>query len=175
MITFPEQYEETCKQFLQAFWHDRTWQVEQSVLGVQIPLVMPETLYQSALADNLADIARAATGDMPYNEDRAGEIYEGIQQLMEWLFAAPGLTSTYTIPSSFWETPLGQMVGRAFVWVRQDELITISEAASILKVTGQAITNKIKSGDIRGYVNLAAPERQGRTMVARSEIEALLE
>ncbi len=36
----PEQYRESIQQFLQEYWHRRVWEIEQTVLGIQIPLIL---------------------------------------------------------------------------------------------------------------------------------------
>jgi hypothetical protein len=174
-VQIPEQYRETIEQFLVAYWTRRRWEIEQTVLGVQIPHVQMEVLFNSALADQLAEIARAAAGEMEHSENgfTEGVLQEGIQDLMERLFAPPGLYSSYTIPVRFWEHSLGQMVARAFLWMRGDELITLKVAAEIRNVTIQAISQAVQDGRLRRYVDPDAPERQGRTLVSRQEVEEM--
>ena len=175
-INIPEQYRETIEQFLLAYWTRRTWEIEQTILGVQIPLIAPDTLYNSALADQLAEIARCAGGGVQHSEDgfTEGVIQEGIQDLMERLFCPPGLYTAYDIPSRFWEHPLGQMVARALLWIRGDELITLTEAAEIRGVTVQAISQAVKVGRLTRYVDPdAANPQRSRTLVSRCEVDAL--
>ncbi len=173
MVQIPEQYRETIKQFVMEYWSRRRWEIEQAFLGVQLPYITPEAIYESALADQLADIARAAAGECSHDEFNDGVLHECIQDLMERLFAPPGLGSAYDIPERFWDTPLGQMIGRAIIWLRRDELITLAEAAKQRGVTVQAISQAIDAGRLRRYVDPDAKQRQGRTLVSRADVEAM--
>lgn len=159
------------RDFLDNFWQDRCWQIEQTVLGVTITPRHPgETLYQSGLAINLRDMARAAVGDMPRNDMAISEVRDICQQLAEYLFAAPGTSYTYHIPDEFSETPIGALWWRALLWTEGDELITIAEAARLAGVTEAAIG---QSKRIRKFVDPTAPARQGRRLVRRSEALSL--
>lgn len=172
MINFPEKYSDTIKKFILAFYNDRKWQIEQSFLGIQIPVIDIELLCGSALADQLNQIARAAAGDIDRSdEDAAGEVQECIQGLCEWLFAPPGLYSSYHIPGEFWECDLGQMVARAMIWLERDELITLVQAAEIRHVTVQAISQAVSQGKLRSYIDPDARQRQGRTLVRKGDVQ----
>ena len=163
--------EQIIRQFLDAFWQDRCWQIEQTVLGAQITPRHPgETLYQSGLAINLRDMARAATGDMPRNEVTVSEVRDVCQQLAEWLFAAPGTAYTYHIPDDFADSDIGALWWQALLWCEGDELVTIAEAARLAGVSEQAISQRIQRGSLRGYTDPNAPERQGRKRVRRSDV-----
>ena len=177
-ITMPDQYRETIEQFLLNYWNRRVWEIEQTVLGVQINPTPPDLLYNSALADQLAEIARAAAGQIEHSHSEdgftEGIIQEGIQDLMERLFCPPGLYTSYDIPARFWEHPLGGMVARALLWIRGDELVTLTEAAEMRGVTVQAISQAVKAGRLTRYVDPdAANPQRSRTLVSRREVEAL--
>jgi len=172
----PEQYRQTIQQFLLAYWSRRKWEVEQAFLGIIVPMTTPDLINNSALADQLAEIARAAAGEIENDAEgwNRGIVYEGIQDLMERLFAPPGLGSAYDIPARFWDTDLGQMVARALIWVQDDELITLKQAADLRGVTIQAISNAVREGRLRRYTDPDAPNpRQGGTLVSRSQVEAI--
>jgi hypothetical protein len=98
---------------------------------------------------------------------------ESVQDLCERLFAAPGMPTTYRIPREFWQTPLGEMVAVATARIRGDDLITITEAAALLGVGTQAISNRIANGDLLAIPDPAEPNPQRRNRVLRSEVEAL--
>ena len=163
--------EQIIRQFLDAFWRDRCWQIEQTVLGAQIAPRHPgETLYQSGLAINLRDMARAAVGDMERNEVTVSEVRDVCQQLGELLFAAPGTSYTYHIPEDFADSAIGALWWRALLWCEGDELVTIAEAARLAGVSEQAISQRIQRGTLRAYTDPTAPERQGRRLVRRSDV-----
>lgn len=169
----PVQYRETIQQFLRNYYEQRKWDIEQAFLGVQLPLLPNDILYGSALADQLAEIARLAAGEMDVPTAIALGVGEGIQDLMERLFAAPGTGYSYTIPQSFWQTPLGAIVSAAHFRLRGDDLITITEAARMLDVSVQAISNRIDRGQLAAYRDPDEPNPQRARRVLRSQVEAL--
>jgi len=171
----PAAYRDTILNFLRQYWEGRKWEMQESFGFHQLPPLTEDQLLHSPLAHNLAEIARAAAGDIPDDADdlTRGTIYEGIQGLMEDLFAPRGLATTYHIPATFWESPLGQMVARAFLWLKGDELITLAEAAEIRGVTIPAMSQAVKDGRLTRYVDPNASSRQGRTLVSREEVEAM--
>lgn len=166
----PKEYREIIKQFVMEYFSRRRWEIEQAFLGVQVGHLLPDAIYNSALADQLAEIALAAAGQREHHEFNDGVLYECIQDLMERLFAPPGLASAYDIPERFWDTPLGQMVARAFMWLKGDELITVAQAAKILGVTAQAVSQMVDDNRLRRYVDPDADKRQGHTLVSREEV-----
>lgn len=188
--TFPAAYQETCEQFLAAYWDGRRWEMEQEfgvndlpisvpsseILERDLPDGLPEPIHLAStfFAEALAYIAKAAAGELPRDPAIVDEVYEACQSLAECLFAVPGLGASYTIPQEFWQTPLGQMVARAFVWLEGDELITITEAARISGLKLSSLVSRIDRGKIRSYPDPSAanPQRGGR-LVRRSDIEAL--
>lgn len=177
----PERYRQAIQDALLQYWQRRVWEIEQTVLGVQVGAptpegfrrILPEVLFNSVLADTLADIARVAAGQGELSEWDAGVTMEGIQDVMERLFASPLLAVYGPPPNEFWTTPLGQMVALALARVRGDDLITITEAAAILGVTVQAVSNRITAGDLRAIPDPNEPNPQKRNRVLRSEVEAL--
>lgn len=166
----PEQYQETIRAFVAGLWRHYRWQMqEQFGFHNLTHTIDPD---RALITDTLAEIARCAAGQVE-EEDALGIVAEGIQGLMELLFAAPVGTYSYQIPESFWETDIGQMVAVAMLKVRGDELITIAEAGRLRGVSTQAITNLVAAGRLRAYHDPGAPARQGRRLVSRAEIEAL--
>ena len=169
----PEPYRETIQQFLLAYWTQRIWEIEQTVPGTQVRLVPLDVLYNSALADQLAEIARLAAGEVDVETAIALGVGEGIQDLCERLFAAPGTTYAYQIPTSFWETPIGAIVGKAHFRLRGEDWITISEAAALLGVTLAAVSNRIDRGQLQAFRDPDEPNPQRSRRVLRSEVERL--
>lgn len=101
-----------------------------------------------------------------------GEIREICQSLAEWLFGIPGAYH-YEIPAYFHQTPLGALWWRALIKTEGDDLITIGAAAKLSGRSVQAISSRIDRGRLDSYTDPLAPDRQGRRLVRRSEIEAL--
>jgi hypothetical protein len=134
---------------------------------------MPQTdddLLSLLVADSIADMVRAASGDTMHLDQ--GEVYEGVQGLVERLFGIPG-QSSYTIPVEFWQSDFGSIVLAALVWSQGDELITISAAAEISGRSVASISNMAKRGSLKQYIEVSEPNPQRRMRVLRSEIEAL--
>lgn len=178
-MTNLEEYQETIKQFVTEYFNRRKWQIENNLFIFLDPHPQIIQIHKDPLntpfGQQLVEIARAATGLIKDDEEgfNRGVVYEGIQDLCEQLFAPPGLGSAYTIPASFWDHPLGQMVSVAMLWVRQDELITQAEAAKIRGVSIQNINQAIQVGRLRSFKNPNANERQGRTLVSRRDVEKM--
>jgi hypothetical protein len=177
-VQFPEQYKETIERFILDYFNQRRRELEGAFPGIiQIPSVERERLFNSELAADLALIASAAAGELKLSDLDEVFIFEivlVIQDLMERLFSDP-LTYRYNIPERFWTTPLGKMVAKARLRLSKDELIPIKEAAELLGVSVQAISRAVKNGRLTRYVDPDAPERQGRTLVSRREVEAMKE
>lgn len=169
MVVSPQ--EKIIKEFVTEYYHRRRWEIEQAFF-VSLPLLTEDKLAASPIADALADIARAAGGEIPHSDDGdvEGIIYEAVQDVCERLFAPPGLVGCYMIPPAFWETPIGEMLARALIWCQRDELITIRKAARLAGVTVQAISAAIDAGRLRAFTDPGAPRRQGRRLVRRNDI-----
>lgn len=189
MIEFPKQYENICKAFIRQFYSEQQRRLE-SGFAVSLPHPFAGTaaeleaktvegqpqpqvvlIFESAFAGQIAEIARAAAGELP-DDEATRVVMEGIQDLVEQLFAPPGLTYHYKEPPEFWnETSFGRMVRDARLWVQQDRLITQREAAEILGVSLQAVNNAIRAGRLVGYTDSAAVNpRQGGVLVSRREV-----
>jgi len=168
----PKAYRDTIISFLAAYYGGRAWEMRESFGLYQLPpLLTNDQLLHTMLAQQLAEIARAAAGEIPHSEEAAEIIYQNIQDLMEALFAPRGVGTGYQIPASFWDSPLGQMVSRAILWIKGDELISLAEAAKIRGVSIPAISQAVKAGRLTRYVDPNASQRQGRTLVSRAEVE----
>jgi hypothetical protein len=181
----PEAYHDTILNFLRQYWSGRKWEMQESFGFYQLPILTDDQLLTRPLADTLAQIARAAAGQIQDPDDLLrGEIYEGIQGLMQDLFAPPGLGLAYHdrgptaapgghIPASFWESNLGQMVARALIWLKGDKLITLAEAAAMRGVSIPAMSQAVRDGRLTRYVDPNARRRQGRTLVSRAEVKGM--
>lgn len=171
----PEAYRDAILAFLRLYWQGRRWEMQESFGFHQLPLLTDDQLLTRPLADTLAEIARAAAGEIQHSEDgfAEGVVYQGIQGLMEALFCPPGLTAYDPPPAHWWETDLGHMVARALLWIKADELISLKEAAEIRGVSVPAISRAVQNGRLTRYVDPDAPKRQGRTLVSRAQVEGM--
>jgi len=169
-VMIPEQYRDTILQFIQALWSHYAWHMREQFGFHSLPPTIDAS--RAMITDTLAEIALAATGEIT-DEDALAVVYEGIQGLMELLFAAPVGITSYQIPEGFWETAIGQMVAIALLKVRGDDLITISEAAELRSVSVPAISQAIDAHRLRAYHDPEAPSRQGRRLVSRREVESM--
>lgn len=172
-VTSPSQYEEICKQVVVSFINKMQWDI-QNKLGIhdnEAFIKLCEEWNQTPLAELVSQVAKVAAGDLPSNETIRDETYEAIQDLMETLFSSRADFAFYDIPNSFWDTPFGEMVSLAFLYIQNDELITQAEAAKIAGITIQAVHQAIKDGRLKSYKDPNSPgERQGRTLVSKAAI-----
>jgi len=99
-----------------------------------------------------------------------GEMQEIVQGMAEWFFSLP-THNRYEIPAYWADTELGALWWSAVIRIQGDELITLTEAASIAGVSVQAISQRIKAGTLEAFVDPLAPSRQGRQLVRRSDVE----
>lgn len=161
----PLRYTATVKDALAAAWGRLQWHIREK-FGFTALLMPPEQLERTFFAEELALLARAAAGEV--EREQVGEVYETLQDVMEFLFASCAPTSTYIIPEEFWATPLGQMLEAVKVWLRGDEIwLTTAEAARRAGVSIQAVRSAIREG------RLPAVQRGKRRYIAASDVDKL--
>lgn len=129
---------------------------------------------QSPLQDIVKTLVQIANGEVEPDETTN----DAIQSLMETLFIAPLSTWGYEIPPAFWTSDLGQVVLQVQLKLFGDRLITLSEAATILrgKSTGTTlkwVNDQIKKGTLKAYIDVGEPNPQKNTRVRLSEVESL--
>lgn len=173
----PEQYRKTILDFMREYWHDRNWEMQEN-FGMNLELEdMPKTdddLLRLMVVDSLAEMARAAAGELEHSTDGATEdiIREGVQSLCERLFTMPGV-APYQIPDEFWQTEFGWMVLQAHIWGGNDELITLSQAAEISGKSLNTISQIVLRGKLTSYRDPAENNPHRGTRVLRSAVENL--
>jgi hypothetical protein len=173
MPQISEQSERAIKEFLQFWWADLTWKAHETVAGAQLPLLTPDELYHQLLGHTLRQIAAAAEGLLPNDDDLRGEVYEGVQQLCEWMWARPDMPNSYHIPAEWWQSPIGSLAMRAYVWAAKDTLISLSEAARLSGRGLKRLSDMVAAGGLWSYKDPAEPNPRRATRVRRSEVEAL--
>lgn len=140
----------------------------------------PHPVKESPIKEQIETLCKVANGDI--DRDTAdkmfiGEVMEMTQSVVETLYSTP-LEVAYMIPETFWATDLGQVVMQAQLWARGDKLITLSEAAEILRGDTQKrdliwINDQLKRGNLTRYVDPDEnnPTKAGRVSLA--QVEAL--
>ena len=178
-----EQYaREVVSNFAQALWESRSWQLSQMLPGADVNSLLiergvrvpfrEEWLSRGMEPQEWLLMARAGLGLVEPTDENRAYVREIGQGLAEWLFATPG-SSTYEIPASWYETPMGALWAAALIWTEGDELITLKEAAELAGVSLPAISARVSRGTLRAFVNPLAPRHQGRKLVRRSDVKAL--
>lgn len=131
----------------------------------------PVAIYRlSPLNDQIEEICQAANGG-----DCVPWLAETIQSVCESLFAPPA-SYAYTIPDSFWGTPLGQAILHAQLNHLGDELITISEAARLAfgqntHANRMKIQRRIASGALTRYIDPDDPNPTHAARLSRAQVE----
>lgn len=174
-VQVPPAYKAAVVAFLRRYYERRKWELQEGFFLYDLPLFTEEQLLRTPLAEALASIARASTGERVHDEVADGVLAEEIQDLAERLFAAPGMPSTYSIPPEFWETPIGAMVALAQLWLHEDAaLMTLTDAAARAGVSLPAVSQAIDAGRLRAYYDPnSVGVRHGRRLVARGEVDAV--
>lgn len=165
-----KQVEEAVRAFAAEYWRDLTWQLGQMIPGADglLPrdILAANVLERAMEAQEWLRMARYGAG---LEDADPAEMHEICQSLAEWLFAIPG-EGVYSIPDEWADSAMGALWWAAYIRCQGDELITLSEAAALAGVSVQAISQRIERGTLRGFTNPAAPARQGRTLVRRSDV-----
>ena len=168
-----EQSQIIIKQFLQQWWESLRWQARETMLGTELPIHTQDELFESGFGGVLRQMAAAAEGKLRRSEENIGETYECCQQMAEWMFARPGMPSTYHIPEEFWGTPIGNLTLRAYLWSADDELITVSDAADLSGHSASALSQMADRKKITRYTDPTESNPQHATRYKRSEIKRL--
>lgn len=109
-----------------------------------------------------------------------GAVEEAIQLLSKVLFASPGNPLHYQIPPHFWQTDLGQVIRYCQLWLRGDDLISYTEAATILypeealQTARMRIKRMIERGELTPYCDPTENNPQRSARVSREEVESYL-
>lgn len=134
-------------------------------------------LESSPVLEEVRLLVRAANGELDRDPATLGEVTETIQSVVELLFAQPG-SNSYDIPDHFWASELGQVIRHAQLFVRGDDLITHSEAATILYGSADErelmrLRRAIDRGELTAYTDPREPNPQRAGRVSRAEVEHL--
>jgi hypothetical protein len=128
---------------------------------------VPEDLLATPAGQKLLTIAQAGQP----GADRA-EVADCVSDILAALFGVPG-EAEYSVPPEFWETEIGALIAAAQVWAREDELVSMSEAAEISGKSLSALSQLVARGKLRRYPDPAELNPQKRNRLLRSEVEKL--
>lgn len=172
-VVIPEQYVELIQAALMQVYQRLTWDLREVYGIVELPVLSYDDLLKTPMAATLAQIARAAAGQVEHSEANDVELVECVQSAMELFFSSP-LMSSYSIPEAFWGTPVGAMIARARLWVRGDALITLAECAKRHGISLPAVSAAATDGRLTVFYDPDARSAyQGARLVSREESDAL--
>lgn len=168
-----EQVREIVRNFFWEWWQDINHHIGNTVPGASVDLpaeAWADPFRYTMEPQEWLTLARYGAGLAP--DEDPGEMYEICQSMAEWLFSIPG-ASSYTIPSEWYDTPMGALWGMAFAKVQGDELITIAQAAELAQISMQAISARIDRGTLTSYTDPSAPRtafQKARRLVRKSDV-----
>jgi len=155
-------------------YFNQLWFVAPDVLSAS---AQPHPVEQSPLSEIIHTLCRVVNTQPERDDATVFEIMDMTQTLAETLYSTP-LDGSYSIPDHFWTTETGQLIALAQLWAQGDELITLSEAAKILRgASGDRdlvyINEQIRRGRLTRYTDPdeTNPQRAGR--VSRLQVEGL--
>lgn len=153
---------------------NQLWFVAPDVLSAS---AQPHPVEQSPLREIIHTLCRVVNEQPERDDQTVFEVMDMTQSLAETLYSTP-LDSAYIIPEHFWTTDLGKLIVIARLWAQGDELITLSEAAQILRGAAEDrdlvyINDQIKRGRLTRYTDPDEPNPQRAGRVSRQQVERL--
>lgn len=150
------------------------WFVAPDVLSAS---AQPHPVEQSPLREIIHTLCRVVNDQPERDEQTVYEVMDMTQSLVETLYST-ALDGSYIVPEHFWTTEIGKLIMLAQVWAFGDELITLSEAAKILRGTAEDrdlvyVNDQIKRGRLTRYTDPDEPNPQRAGRVSRQQVEAL--
>jgi len=161
------------RQFVDWLWDSRTAQLKALYPNIILPPPFPPSLYSTALAEDLRQMATAAAGLIDRTPVSITAVSSVCAMIADWLFAPSAAEHANEVPEAFSDSPIGWLWWRANLWCLGDELISMAEAARILGVNTNTINWRIRTGKLRHYLDPLSRQSQRHTLVLRSEIMIL--
>jgi hypothetical protein len=124
----PEIIEESVTETIHTIYNSLSWTLHNEFLVKFEPL---KNFKNAPLHRTLMDIFNYATT----NRIDRSYAYECVQTICELLFSAPG-TSSYSIPESFWHTPLGYACRCVLMGIENDATDDTISSADVCKILG---------------------------------------
>lgn len=161
----PRDYQDVIDQALELVYSQHHRLVSQMSPSAFKPITMAE-LRSGPLGRDLQRLAALANRQTREPKEHVLQAIDSVLQLLFW----PAAADDYTVPRSFWDTELGQMMAlakyRAF---ERNELVSIGNAAQQLGVTRPTIYRWMDDRTL----NYVRDDMSGRTFVVRRDIENL--
>ena len=136
----------------------------------------------SPLGYDIAILCDAANGEIDkkspeFDTGLISDVMDAIDNVLRVLHLAP-LTETYKASDDFWRMEIGQVILEADMWWRGDSLITLSEAAQMLrggtdKKDLNFVRRLIKQGQLTRYADASEPNPQRAGRVRLQQVESL--
>lgn len=150
------------------------WFAPPDVIGASS---QPHPAEQSPMREMIETLCRVVNEKPERDDALTFEVMDMTQTIAETLYSAP-LENSYTIPDSFWSSDLGQLIMQAQLWARGDQLITLSEAARILRGSAETrdlvyINDLITRGKLTRYIDPGEPNPQHAGRVSLQQVHAL--
>lgn len=143
-----------------------THRFELKLFGDDRPLNL-EALRAGPLGRDLRKLAALARGDVREEREIVLERIETVLQLLFW----PPMADDYTVPRTFWDTPIGRIMSMAkYRAFEPSDLTSIGRAAERLAVNVATIYRWMDERHL-GYVR---DESAGRTFVVKQDVDRLL-
>jgi hypothetical protein len=141
-----------------------------------LPPITPEFRPDGLLALKVALLVDAANHSPARAEGSEENISLAVDDVLHALHV--NAWNAEHIDESFWQSEIGQVIERCQFWLAEDDLITHTEAAQMLRgSTSQAdimyVQRLIKRGKLTRYTDPNEPNPQRAGRVSRQEVEGL--
>ena len=168
--------------------HHLFWLLQSRYIGGAdiTPLISTDDTPVSEIVTTLAAIANGDVQRESAEQLFIAEALEGIQQLCETLFTPAFGGSAYTIPDSFWQTELGQLIVTVQAWAEERTpesiiedktvMLTPSEVAEMKGVNEQTVRlilrDKKQRAEFFPGAKFVGKSKQGYWQIPRDDAEA---
>jgi hypothetical protein len=131
----------------------------------------------------LVQVANGEIDRTTADDDTIATVLDAVHRVVDVLTVPAGGSTVATVSSTFWsQSGIGQVLTHVHAWLRQDDLIGYTEAASLLfpdlaqqniQAARMRIKRMVERGDILSYIDPTEPNPTRQTRVSRQAIEAL--
>jgi hypothetical protein len=157
-------------------------------LGLTTWDALPDAHAASPLHADLALLVRIANSELDRQRadpELVGEVVACVQRVIDILFTPPFGKTVATLPEAIWLQPgIGQLLAHVHAWLRQDDLIGLTDAAHLLfadlaarnlQAARMRVKRLIARGALMAYLDPSEANPTRQTRVSRQVVEALRE